>query len=214
MPDGAQPEIVSENIPVTLYVVSESKVEQSLLKVDWANWLGSSDINTINSSIGGEKISGDKLFLTRMSATLSPDDITDDFTILPAVNNLVFPTPVDKTGGFWWGNLLFFALAIFFFIWFPPIGLIFAAFVVLQVFVKKKWLYLLGSIYQILVCLVPIAAGILVFATNSGGLKALLLSNGFIGALVAATAIEIVAIIATIKMFGRYKKIFNAESAR
>lgn len=210
IPPDARPEIVSNRIPITLYVVSGSKVEQSSLGTDWANWLSESNLEILNTKLGGTKISGDKLFLTKMSAALSPEKIVDDFTILPVADNQIYPVPEYKTSDFWFSNLLFFAITILCFMLLPPIGLFFAVFVILQIFVNKKWLHITGNVYQVLACLsLPVIAIIFFLMSNPSSFSELILQFGFIGVAVAAVILEIVTIIFTIKMFAHYKSLFN-----
>lgn len=202
--------IDTSKIPITLYILADHKTEHGSLETDWANWINKTKIKSLNDNLGGNIISSDKLFLTKMSNTLNVKDISDDFVIGNASNDQVHPTPVYKTAGFWLENLLFLFLTPLFFIFFPvPFGLIFLVFTLLQYYVKKKWLYILGSIYEILTCTVPILFGVMAVLAYSDDLNSILLQSGLTGALFSAVIIEIVIIWLTVKMIKRYKITFT-----
>lgn len=206
----SQESYYTSRIPITLYILADHKTEQSLLSTTWANWIHKTEISKLNNSLG-DIISGDKLFLTKMSDSVNIKDISDDFIITATSDNNVYPTPVYKSAGFWLGNLLFLFLVPIIIFFFPiPLGLVFFVFLVLQKYVKKKWLYILGSIYQILACLTLTCVGLAILAMDGFDFFALLLENGFIGGMISLVAMLVLAIYLTIKMIKRYKTIYRS----
>lgn len=199
------------NLPISLYVLTDHKTEQNLITTDWANWIGNNDISILNRDLdtnnrSANVILGEKLFLTRMRDNLEIGKISDDLIITPAPNDQVYPAPAYKTPGFWLENLLFLVLAPVFILFFPiPLGLIFIVFILLQLFVKKKWLYIIGNVYQVLACLILLGVGLFVVMANESDLPGLFLQNGFIGAMISFVVLLALGIYTTIKMIKRYK---------
>jgi len=197
-------------IPITLYVLSDHKTEQSMLTTIWANWVSKSDIQTLNHDLEANIISGQKLFLTKMDSTVDVRDITDDFIITSASNDTVYPEPRYTMPGFWLENLLVLVLVPLAFVFSPlPLGLIFIVFVILQTHIKKKWLYILGNIYEVFTCFIPLAVWAVILLANDFNLAKLWLENGFIGGLISSTALEVAIIYFTARMIKRYKKVFS-----
>lgn len=204
-----QQPVITSNIPITLYVLSNHKTEQSLLTTSWANWINQADIKKLNDNLGANIITGDKSFLTKMSNTIDAKDITDDFIITTASSDQIYPTPAYKTAGFWFENLMFLILVPLIFIFFPiPLGLIFLVFILLQYFVKKKWLYVVGNVYQLLTCLILLLIGLAVLLINNFNLSDLWKQNGFIGGSISLIVLEVIVIYLTVKMLRRYKQTF------
>jgi len=195
-------------IPITLYILSDYKTEQSLLTTSWSNWIGKANIKSINNNLGGNIISGDKLYLTKMSKSVDIKDINDDFVITTANNNDVYPTPVYKTASFWLGNVWFYFL-VFIISIYNPLSFVFFIFLILQWYVRRRWLYIIGSVYQLIICLILPLIGLTIILENSADLTSLWWQDGFIGGLISASILEILAIYITIKMIKRYKIIFS-----
>ncbi|MCX6810457.1 MAG: DUF2330 domain-containing protein [Candidatus Berkelbacteria bacterium] len=207
LPVGAQPEIVSTSMPLTLYVISAGKVEESSLTENYANWLLKNNLDEINTGLSGTQITGDKLFLTRLSATFVPDKITGDLTITSASNNSIIPAPVNKTADFWLTNALIFVVTILMLVLLLP-GSIFIVSVVLQRFVRNKTVFIIASIYQILYCLLAILLWML-FISASGGSESFLSESGPLGVTAGMVLVLTAAIFFIIKMLRHYKKTFS-----
>lgn len=198
------------NVPVILYILSDHKTEQGKLSTNWANWINAADIGKLNDSLEANIIPTQKLFLTKMSGSFNANNISDDFSITKASDDNVYPTPVYKTSEFWFGNLLALILTPIAIVFFPiPLGLIFMVFIILQTYVKKKWLHIFGSVYQILACLTLLAVGLAIVSENGSDLSGFVLENGVIGATISVVAFWVLGIYATVKMFKHYKKSFS-----
>lgn len=203
------PQKFTTTIPITLYVLSDHKTEQSFLSTDWGNWVSNTNIDRLNGDLGANIILHQKLFLTKMIGSANVDNVADDFIITTASDDTVYPTPVYKTAAFWLGNLLFLILVPLMFLFYPvPVGLVFIIFLLCQFYIKKKWLYIFGSIFQILTCLAFLTIGLFILGTNGFDLSGIFLENGFIGAGIAIVALFIICIRITLKMLRRYKTVF------
>ncbi|MCX6810010.1 MAG: DUF2330 domain-containing protein [Candidatus Berkelbacteria bacterium] len=213
IPPGAISETVSLDMPIELYILSDNKVNADALKTEYGNYLNETNIKNLNTDLGSSLMPADqKLFLTKLTATLSANTISDDFTLINASDNQIYPKPVNKTTEFWLTNLLFLVLVPLAIIFFPvPLGLIFTVFVILQTYVKKKWLYIVGSIYQILFCLTLVIIGLVIVSGNSSDISGLFLENGFIGGIIALLVTLVFGIYVTVKMFKHYKITFKSK---
>ncbi|MCX6808822.1 MAG: DUF2330 domain-containing protein [Candidatus Berkelbacteria bacterium] len=205
----------SSNLPISVFVLSDHKAATKQLDISWASWIGKEDIARINSGLGSNIVSGQKLFLTRLSGYLSPSQITDDFTISNAGNDKEYPTPYYEEPSFWLSNLLYLFLIPLAIVFFPvPLGLIFLIFLLLQLFVRKKWLYILGLVFQILYCLVIALAGLEILYQNNYEINLLWPQIGVIGGALGGAAMLGLGIFGLIKMIKRYKGTFEKPLAQ
>jgi len=204
-------------IPITLYVLSDGKVAQGSLTTQWANWIGPNIIKSLDESMVNKSWinSTNKLFLTKLSDTVNIKNVDDDFLITKASSNEIYPLPVYKTSIFWLANLMALIITLLVAI-FLPISLIFIIILLLQVFViKSKWIYILGSIYEVLVCLCsPIIwlAGYLSALSSSSNP---FLLDGFAGFSLGLLLVFAATLFFTVKMIRRYRskkyqKMFKA----
>ncbi|MCX6806665.1 MAG: DUF2330 domain-containing protein [Candidatus Berkelbacteria bacterium] len=204
--------IYSPNMYITLYVLSDSKTAQNLLETKWSNWISSGNINKLNSSVAGENwIQGSsKMFLTKMASNVNIKNVEDDFLVTKAPSNDVYPVPPYKTFAFWIWNIVA-LLATLFVAILSPIGLLFTVIALLQVFIiRRRWLYILGNIYQMLACLLPLFIGFIFLVEVGQSFPTLILESGFIGISLGLLLIEIVGIFFTVKMIKKYKKVFSS----
>ncbi|MCX6812272.1 MAG: DUF2330 domain-containing protein [Candidatus Berkelbacteria bacterium] len=214
LPAGAQPEIVSTGVPLTLYVLSTGEVEQNALSTDYANWLSEGNKNGIKADLSGTNISSDKLFLTKLSATFAPKQITDDLIITPAGNDSIYPAPTYKTLAFWLLNLSALVVTLVVAILSPP-ALIFIVFALLQRFaIKRKSIYILASIYQIIFCLLPIIAWLLFYLVVSGSQDNFILTDSAAGISLGLLLILVAAVFLTIKMLKYRKNVLHQMSGK
>ncbi|MFA6525591.1 MAG: DUF2330 domain-containing protein [Patescibacteria group bacterium] len=82
---------------VTIYVIDGNKKELPNFTTDYAGWIKKSEIESLALSDQGEPWvtpTEDKYFLTRLSRTMTYDEMTDDLFIRDADNN----TPVNAPG--------------------------------------------------------------------------------------------------------------------
>lgn len=199
------------NLPITLYVLADHKTSQDLITTDWANWIDNRDIGILNRDLdtnnrSANVILGQKLFLTKMHDNLEINKINDDLIITQAPNDQFYPAAVYKTAGFWLENLLYLVLVPLIVIFFPiPLGLVFFVFVLLQIYVKKRWLSIIGSVYQILACLILPVIGLAIVTTNYSSFSNLLQQNGIIGGIISGLVLEVIGVYLTIKMIKRSK---------
>ena len=198
---------------INLYVLTDSKTTQNQLETDWANWIKSKDIADLNNSvIEDDWIKGNKLFLTKMSNNIDIQDVDNDFLITKADNNSVYPVPVYKTFNFWLWNFLSFLLTVLIAV-FSPLGLIFVIAIIFQMLMmKKRWLYILGNIYQVIACLIVLvfSAVLLIAGTqNSTSFSAMFLESGIIGVTIGLLILLAAGIFFTIKMIKKYKKVYS-----
>ncbi|TSC90547.1 MAG: hypothetical protein CEN92_454, partial [Candidatus Berkelbacteria bacterium Licking1014_96] len=111
----------SSYMGITLYVLYDSKTSQDMLTTTWANWINPADINSLGETVVGETWlkSDNKMFLTKMSATINIKNVNDDFLITRAADNDIYPIPVYKTFQFWSNNSIFFIFTIIIGVIFP-----------------------------------------------------------------------------------------------
>lgn len=198
------------DMALSLYVLTDSKTTQSQLETTWANWINSKDIASLNDSVTEDAwIEGNKLFLTKMTSNLKLQDINNDFLITQADNNSVYPVPVYKTYNFWLKNFFSLLLTILIGV-FSPLGLFFVIALIFQLLLaKKRWLYILGNIYQILASLTVliISVALLVAGTQSTNLSEIFLEDSVIGVTLGLLILLGTGIFFTVKMIKKYKKI-------
>ena len=209
IPPGAITETVSLDMPIKLYVLSDHKTQNDSLQTDYADLLSESNRVNLNTDLSTDQITAEKkLYLTAMSATIPAAKIADDLTITNADNDQVYPTPANQTGGFWTINIVALILTPIGFALFPP-GLIFILFIILQRYaIKRKWVYVLGLIYEVLTCLtiVTICVGMILALADS---SVLLKESGLLGFLIGALVALFITVFFTIKMLKRYKKTYR-----
>jgi len=196
---------------INLYVLADSKTIQNQLETNWANWINSEDITSLNNSITEDNwIKGNKLFLTKMSSSINIQDVDNDFLITKATNNSVYPVPVYTTFNFWLWNFLSFLLTVVTVI-FSPLGLLFIIAIIFQMLApKKRWLYIFGNIYQVIACLIVLifSAVLLIGITqNSKSFSAMFLESGIIGLTIGLLILLAAGIFLTVKMIKKYKKV-------
>jgi len=196
---------------INLYVLADSKTIQNQLETNWANWINSEDITSLNNSITEDNwIKGNKLFLTKMSSSINIQDVDNDFLITKATNNSVYPVPVYTTFNFWLWNFLSFLLTVVIVI-FSPLGLLFIIAIIFQMLApKKRWLYIFGNIYQVIACLIVLifSAVLLIGITqNSKSFSAMFLESGIIGLTIGLLILLAAGIFLTVKMIKKYKKV-------
>lgn len=199
----------THRIPVTLYVLSDRRTHQDRLTTEWAQWLHTADIQQLNDDLGTDLIPKQKLFLTKMSHTVFITDGMDDFLITAAPNNTEFPVPIYKTAGFWLNNLLYLVVTPLVVFFFPiPLGLGFAFFVLVQLYIKRRWLYVVGSIYQVAACLALAWLSWLYLFDRfnmDGTTDSVWLQEGIIGGFIAAIVLLILGCVITVKMIRHYR---------
>jgi hypothetical protein len=150
-----------------------------------------------------------------MSASINIKNVNDDFLITKAADDNVYPTPVYKTFQFWSTNLIFFIFTIIIGILIPT-SFIFIIFVILQSFVIKraKWAFLLGIIYEILVCLSFVTVWLVIFFSvnkTNNNFSQTFLENGIIGFTIGLLLLLAAAIFFCIKMIKKYNNIFYSK---
>jgi len=200
---------------MNLYVLTDSKTTQNQLETSWANWINAKDIANLNNSITEEDwIKGNKLFLTKMSRNINIQDVDDDFLITKAANNSVYPVPVYKTFNFWLWNFLSFLFTVLIAV-FSPLGLLFIIAIIFQMLAtQKRWLYILGNIYQVIACLIIlIFSGFSLIANilNNQSFSAMFLESGIIGITIGLLILLAAGIFITVKMIKKYKKVYSAH---
>lgn len=211
IPPGAITETVSPDMPIKLYVLSDHKTQSDSLQTDYANWISESNRVNLNTDLATDQITaGKKLYLTAMSATIPAAKIADDLTITNADNDQVYPTPANQTGGFWTINFIALILTPIGFALFPP-GLIFILFVILQRYaIKRKWVYILGLVYEIFFCLAVVATSIgMLVIISSGSWAGFSESAGMLGLAIGTFIALLVAVFATVEMLKRYKRTYR-----
>jgi hypothetical protein len=203
---------------ITLYVLADAKMSQDMLTTTWANWINPTDINSLGENVVGENWlkSDNKMFLTKMSASLNIKNVDDDFLITKAADNNIYPTPIYKTFQFWSTNLIFFIFTIIIGIFFPT-SFIFIIFVILQSLVIKraKWAFLLGIIYEILVCLSFVTVWLVIFFSvnkTSNNFSQIFLENGIIGFTLGLLLLLAAAIFLCVKMIKKYHQEFYLKN--
>lgn len=200
---------------INLYVLTDSKTTQNQLETDWANWINSKDIANLNDSITENNwIKGNKLFLTKMSSSIDIQDVNEDFLITKTANNSVYPVPVYKTFNFWLSNFSSFLLTVLIAV-FSPLGLLFIIAIIFQMLAtKKRWLYIVGNIYQVIACsVVLIFSGVLLFAgiLDSKSFSSMFLESGIIGVTIGLLILLAAEIFFTVKMIKKYKKVYSTN---
>lgn len=208
----------SPHIGITLYVLADAKMSQDMLTTTWANWINPTDINSLGETVVGENwlTSNNKMFLTKMSASLNIKSVDDDFLITKAADNNIYPIPVYKTFQFWSTNLIFFIFTIIIGIFFPT-SFIFIIFVILQSFVIKraKWAFSLGIIYEILACLSFVTIWLVIFFSvnkTSNNFSQTFLEGGIIGFTLGLLLLLAAAIFFCVKMIKKYNNIFYSKT--
>lgn len=208
----------SPHMGITLYVLGDAKMSQDMLTTTWANWIDPIDINYLGETVVGENwlTSNNKMFLTKMSASINIKNVNDDFLITQASDNDIYPVPVYKTFQFWSTNLIFFIFTIIIGIFFPT-SFIFIIFVILQSFVIKraKWAFLLGIIYEILVCLSFVTVWLVIFFSvnkTSNNFSQIFLENGIIGFTLGLLLLLAAAIFFCVKMMKKYNQKFYTKT--
>lgn len=206
----------SPTMQISLYVLSDSKTTQDKMQTQWANWINSDDIASLNTSVTEDSwISGSRLFLTKMSNDINIKDIDNDFLITKAPNNKIYPVPVYQTFHYYSYNFLMLLLTILIAI-FSPIGLIFIIAVIFQLFAShKKWLFILGNIYQVLACFITLIIGLLfVLSTiySDGSLSVAFSQDYFIGLVLGLLLVLATEIFFTAKMLKKYKSTYNTNT--
>lgn len=200
---------------INLYVLTDSKTTQNQLETNWANWINSKDIANLNNSVTEEDwIKGNKLFLTKMGSSINIQNVDNDFIITKADNNSVYPVPVYKTFNFWLWNFLSLFLTVLIAV-FSPLGLLFIIAIIFQMLVtKKRWLYIVGNIYQVIACLVVITfSAVLLIAgsQNSKNFSAMFLESGVIGITIGLLMLLVAGIFFTVKMIKKYKNVYSTN---
>jgi len=193
------------SIPITLYVLAGGKTVQNLLPTSWANWVSPTEILSLNNSIMGENWinPGSNLFLTKMEDSVDIKNVNDDFIITKASDNKIYPLPAYKTADFWLANIAAFFITVLAAL-FSPIGLIFIIILLLQVFViKRRWVYILGSIYEVLVCLASPIVWLIGYASANSSTPFFL--DGFAGFSLALLLVFAATVCFTLKMIKRYR---------
>lgn len=201
---------------ISLYVLTDNKTTQNQLETSWANWIDAKDIAKLNDSVTQDNwIEGNKLFLTKMDNYIATEDLNNDFLITKAENNSIYPVPVYKTFDFWLGNLLSLLLTILIAI-FSPLGMLFIIAIIFQMLLtKKRWLYILGSVYQVIACLVVLTFSIVLLASIYNiqyiEFSEFLLSNSTIGLAIGLIVALSAGIFFTVKMIKKYKKVISSN---
>lgn len=210
----------SSYLGITLYVLYDSKTSQDMLTTTWANWINPTDINSLGETVVGENWlkSDNKMFLTKMSASINIKNVNDDFLITKAVDNNIYPVPVYKTFQFWSTNLIFFIFTIIIGIFFPT-SFIFIILVILQSLVIKraKWAFFIGIVYEILVCLSLVIAWLVIFFSvnkTNNNFSQIFLENGIIGFTLGLLLLLAAAIFFCVKMIKKYNHIFHIKRTK
>ena len=147
-----------------------------------------------------------------MSNNINIADMDNDFLITKASNNKIYPTPVYQTFNFYLLNFLGLLLTILIAV-FSPIGLLFVISLLFQIYVsKKRWLYILGSVYQFVAAATTLIVGlaIIVGITDTSFTN----TNVFLQDYIIGLAVGLLLVIATeiffiVKMLKKYKKIYH-----
>lgn len=204
---GDIPEIVSPDMPIKLYILTDHKTQNGSLQTDYAGWISESNRANLNAGLTTDQIpAGKELFLTAMSATIPAARMTEDLIISNANEDEVYPTPANRTGMFWVANLIALILTPIGLALFPS-GLIFIFFAILQrSAIKRRWVYVLGLVYEVLFCLslVAVCIGFMVVLAS---FSVLLKESGLLGFMIGAVITLLLAVLITLKMLKRYKKI-------
>jgi len=207
---GPSPEPVSNDMSISLYVLTDSKMTQDSVDTIWADWTSPKDIKVINESVSDNNWinpSG-KLFLTKMQKTINLSNISNDFKIVKAPDNSQYPVPAYKTAEFWATNLIVLIVSMLAYL-LTPIGLVFVLAIVLQIFVRQKWLYILCSIYQISSCLLIAIIWLIVLLASDSGFGAIVQTAGDAGFTLGSLIALAAAIFFSIRYLKKYKKIFT-----
>ena len=193
---------------ITIYVLSDNRIDNSQLSISWANWLKVKDIKKILAeSTETNWIQSDrKLFLTKMYQYAYSDQIKDDIVITNYKNNDAYPIPFYKEGYYWLGLLVSFGIAAVILL-FSPLFLLFVIFSLKEKYDEKwqkkaKWFKV---IFLTLFLILGIAILVLAWI-GSHGFTHLVEMGGFVGAAIAYIILETLLIISTIKDFVRQKR--------
>jgi hypothetical protein len=216
--DKSPDQPITWNMNITLYVLTDAKTTSNSIKTTWANWISTTDIDELNSAVTGEHwiASGSKLFLTKLSEPINIRNVTGDFIIEKAANNDVYPVPAYTTASFWLVNLVAIFLVILASL-ISPFGVVFVVFVLLQLRVIKtrKWVFRLGTAYEIFTCvmLILILITVLVILVSTENLGKLVLEEGFLGIMLGLLMVFIAAVFGVVKMIQRDRKMFGNKPA-
>jgi hypothetical protein len=204
---GDIPEIVSSDMPIKLYILADHKTQNDSLPTDYAGWISESNRVNLNASLATDQIpAGKEFFLTAMGATIPVAQISEDLIISNANDNEVYPAPANQTSAFWVVNLVALILTPIGFALFP-LGLIFILFAILQRFaIKRKWVYILGLVYETLFCLMVVAVSV-GFMVVLADFSVLFEESGLLGFAIGVLITLFITVFTTLKMFKRYKKV-------
>jgi hypothetical protein len=196
---------------LTLYTLSDHRMDNSQLNTTWANWLSSKDIKKILAESTEQSwIQSDKkLFLTKMYSYVSAEQIKDDIVLANYQNNDIYPTPFYKES-YYWSNIfssLGVALVILFL---SPLFMLFVIISLKEKYDEKwskkgKWFKLaLLSFFLILAVLFLLAIWMDTRSYNN-----IIEEGSVVGSSSAFIIIEFILAVLTIKDFRRQKVAVN-----
>lgn len=137
-------------VPIYLYVIADGKKEIPGFSINYANWIKSKEIRELAYDTNGKPLlnaQGKRYYLSYLYRNISINEMTNDLVIREAENNRRVNAPNP-----WLDFLLEGLIALgCIFIWIlSPLGIIFIAGTLINVFVKSKAVAVLGRIFQIL----------------------------------------------------------------
>lgn len=192
---------------ITIYALSNNRVDSSQLTVSWANWIKAPDIKKIlaESTEKNWIQSDNKLFLTKMNQLAYANQIKDDIVLTNYKNNNIYPIPFYKEGQYWSELLVSFAFAAVILL-LSPLFLLFVIFSLKEKY-EERWLKK-AKWFKVALLVLFLILGIFLLVISwmyNRSFTHVIEAGSFVGPAIAFIILETVLIILTIKNFIRQK---------
>ena len=191
---------------LTVYVLSDHRVENSTLRTTWANWLKRADIDSLLSQSTEENwiASEDKMFLTKTYSNVYSNNITDDLVFSKTEKDEIYPKPFYLEESYlsdvFWSLIISIAVLCL-----SPIVLLYCIISLKQRY-EEKWLKRGFILKLILLIIAPIIGLFIVFSGLGNYYQPFYKNGDMLGALFGLGLIEILMLLKTIKYYLKYKK--------
>jgi len=191
---------------LTVYVLSDHRVENSTLTTSWANWLQKADIDSLLSQSTEQNWinSKDKMFLTKVYDTIYSATITDDLVFSKTEKDDVYPKPFYLQDNYLtdiFGSLIVSIIIIYL----SPIVLLYFILSLKQKY-EHKWLKRGFIIKLLLLIIAPIAGFYIVISGFSNYYQPFYENGDVLGAFIGVGLIEILMLVRMIKDYLKFKK--------
>lgn len=137
-----------DQVAINIYVFSNHQVKNANFTADYARWVKRSEIENLAQNSQGnpwQEIKSSRLYLTKLYATMTPSEMTQDVYFINADDN----TPIGVDYALWWMIALIFILTLIITV-LSPLGFLFIIFAFVYHFAKSVIWKTVAAIMEII----------------------------------------------------------------